>query len=419
MSSAAGNNAQWYLFFLSPFLAAMVAIKNYQAAWAKNIVWAFVVFFGFTFGMAKETSVGKSSSDIFRNATELRVLYHQQLSFQDIKELYKKNDDLDVLKLTIAILVSRLTENPQILLGIYGFIFGFFFSRNIWYLLERLNGPIKGFTILFLVAFILVNPFWNINGFRFYTAAQIFIYGLLPFLYEGKKKGLLLSAFSLLVHFSFVVPVLVLLIYAVFRNRTVIYFILFIGSTITSEINLKGFNSFVEARAPKALSERTSSYRSERYVKDFRTGGNIYFEQSSWHAVYYQKALNWVLTAFIIYLFFKRKQLSFINKGLLNAFAFILLITSVANILSSLPSGGRYLTVANLAALSLIAFYTHEKYQNLFVKRLKFLLVPAMLLFIVVSLRMGFYSLSLNTFIGNPIVAMIADYNFPLNDFIK
>lgn len=396
-----------------------MAIQHYRAAWAKNIIWGFVVFFGFTFGLSEETSVAKSSSDVFRNTTEVKTLHQKQLTSRDVYELYKKNDDLDFVKLTIAILVSRVTDNPQVLLGIYGLIFGFFFSRNIWYLLERLNGKIKGFTLLFLVAFIIINPFWNINGFRFYTATHIFIYGLLPFLYEGKRKGLLWSALSVTVHFSFVVPVLVLLTYAVLRNRTVIYFILFVGSTITSEINLESFNAFIEARAPAALSERTSSYRSKGYVTEFREGSKSYIEKSSWHAVYYQKALSWVLTAFIIFLFFKRRQLAQIHPRLLNALSFVLLMTSVANLLSSLPSGGRYLTIASLAACSLIVFYMHEKYYNPFMKTLKYLVVPALLLFIIVSLRMGFYTLSLNTFIANPIVAIVADYNFALNDWLK
>ena len=408
--------SHWYLFLLSPFIAGLMAVKNYKSGWAKNILWGFIVFYGFTLGISKETS---NNADISRYIYELKQMYQKNLSLGQVADLYQNNKDIDIARLTIVITVSRFTDYAPILTAIYGLIFGFFFSRNVWFILDRLKGKIKPLTILFLITFILVNPFWNINGFRFYTAAQVFIYGLLPFLFDGKKKGILISSLSFLVHFSFLLPIMVLFVYIIFGNRTIIYFAFFLASTVVSEIEIGRFNSFVDANTPKALSERTSVYRSDRYVNEYRTGTESFVQNSSWHAKYYMKALNWALTALLILLFFKRKVLLHMSKQLRNSLCFTLLIWGFANVLSSLPSGGRYYTIAYLSLLPLIIFYIHYINVNRFSNRLTTLAIPFLLFFCIVAAREGLYTLTLNTFISNPLVAIFADYSFSINDFIK
>src|SRR5699024_1023376 len=120
-------------------------------------------------------------------------------------------------------------------------IYGFFFSRNIWYVMERLEGKIRPATILLFSCFCLVMPFWFINGFRMWTAAHIFIYGLLPYLFEGRKSGLVIAVLSILVHYAFIVPVGVLFAYLLLGNRLIIYFLFFVTTFFVSEINIEVF----------------------------------------------------------------------------------------------------------------------------------------------------------------------------------
>jgi hypothetical protein len=87
--------------------------------------------------------------------------------------------------------------------------------------------------------------------------------------------------------------------------------------------------------------------------------------------------------------------------------------------MSSLPSGVRFLIIASMSVMPLIIFYVHYKQKDKMLVKLNYLAIPALVLFIIVSIRMGFYSLSVNTLVGNPIVAIFTDYNFDLNDFIK
>ncbi len=420
MAVTYSNNNHWYLFLLSPFITGILAVKNYRSPWAKNIIWAFLVFYGFTFGTAKETSTGSKIADIARYSKELKDLYKQDLSFEQIVKLYRDNEDIDIVRLTLAIAISRVTDNQQILTAIYGLIFGFFYSRNIWFVLDRIKGKIKPVALFLLVAYILVDPIWNINGFRFHTAVQLFIYGLLPFLFDGKKNGIIISSLSFLFHFSFLLPIGVLLIYFLVGNRTVIYFVFFVATILTSSINIGGVNEIIDENAPDALAERTATYRSEDRVENFREGtGFADNSDTVWYAVYYLKALYWSLMAFLIFLFFKRKKLEQNSKRLFDSFSFTLLLWGVANIMNTLPSGSRFLAVAALSALPLIIFYIQQEPNEKYLSKKVKMASPALLLFIIISIRMGLYSLSVNTFLANPIIVLITDYNFALNDLIK
>ncbi len=424
MSKSINSQSHWNLFLLFPIYAAYYALKSYKATWAKNIIWAFVVFYGFTIGTSKEIAAGSDggTADIFRYAQGVKDLHEKSLSFSEIKKLYAENEDIDILNLTISIIVSRITDNLQLLAAVYGLIFGFFFSRNIWFVLERVKGEIKPIILILIAAYFLVNPFWNIGGFRFWTATHIFIYGLLPYLYKGQKKGIFISSLSVLVHFSFTLPVLFLWLYVLIGNRTVFYFVFFISSIITSEFNITTFNAFIEANAPEKVVTRTSGYRNEESVEEFREGGeNAQIDntvQISWHARFYQKALKWSLMAFLIFLFFRRKVIKQFSASIYNSFNFTLLFWGFANIMSSIPSGGRYLTVAALSALPLIIFFLHNRKKEKMLSNLIVVAYPALLLFIIVSIRVGFYSITLKTLL-NPIIVLFMDNNVTLNDLIK
>jgi hypothetical protein len=397
MAVTSQNKDHWYLFLLFPFLAGIIAIRNYRESWAKNIIWAFIVFYGFTFSIPTEVSINGSSSDINRYTLQVRNLYKIDLKFQDVVKLYQDNEDIDILKLTIAIVVSRVTNSSQVLTAIYGFIFGFFFSRNMWFLIERMKGKIKPAALLLLIA-----------------------YGLLPFIFEGRKKSIFICALSLLVHFSFLLPVGVLFMYILAGNRTMIYFIFFLASIVSSGINIGVLNKFIEANVPTALADRTATYRNEDKVGRFRSDTeDTDIAKPNWYVQWYSKALQWPLMVFLSILVFYRKKIKLANEGYLNSLCFTLLFWGVANILATLPSGTRFLVIAAFSALPLIILYVQNIPHEKFLNNKVLIASPVLLLFIIVSIRFGFLTISVNTLISNPLVVLFTDYNIALNELIK
>src|SRR5690606_14498900 len=115
INSASGRF--WKMFWLWPLLAVFLAFRNFRAPVSKNIIWAFVIFYGFTFAIGTENS----GSDIVRYVAEMRSLYGVDLSVPEAFEYYRSTEEVDVLKTLIEIVVSRFTESSSVLIAVYAF----------------------------------------------------------------------------------------------------------------------------------------------------------------------------------------------------------------------------------------------------------------------------------------------------------
>lgn len=402
-----------FIFLVWPLLAVFVALWNYRSSWGKNILWAFIAFYGFCFAISTESQ----DSDIVRYAEEVRYLHGIQMNADDAIAYYRQSGEVDILRTVIAVTVSRFTGSQAVLTLVYGIIFGFFFSRNIWFVLSHLEGKMRPITILLLICLFLVIPIWNITTFRMWTAAHVFLYGVLPFLFEGKWKGVIIAACSIFIHFAFIVPVAVLFLFMLLGSRLIIYFAFFIATFFVSEIDLGAFNTFVENYAPEVIQERTSGYRGEDYVESFREGDG---GAKVWYAVWYGRALKWALLGFIVVLFIKNRAFFAKNIEWLRLFSFFLLFTGVANLFSSLPSGGRFIAIANFGVLALVTLYVQNRKQEKVMRYLAVAALPLLMLFIIVSIRMGLYSISATAILGNPIIAFFfAGEHISLNEFMR
>lgn len=401
------------LFVISPFLAVISAFANNRKSWAKNIFWAFCAFYGLVFAIGIETS----GSDVVRAVSKLTSLHATPMSLSMALEYFAQSGNADIVSTIVVLIVSRFTESQALLTMTYGFIFGYFFSRNLWFILDRLDGKLHIITILLVACFFLVNPIWHLNGFRFWTATHIFVYGLLQSVYEGNRKGLWISMASLLVHYTFLIPVSALLAYKILGNRATLYFIFFMSTFFISEINIETFNRTVETYAPEIIQERTDSYRSEERVEAFRESSG---SGKNWYAAWYGTALKWSVMGFLVILFFQYRKSIVSDKAILNLFCFSLLFYGVANLMSSIPSGGRFVSVANLAALATIIFYVQNIPNDKALVRFIKVAMPALLLFIIVAFRTGIYSFSATLILGNPLVAFFtAGENISINDVMK
>ncbi|MDZ7693146.1 MAG: EpsG family protein [Balneolaceae bacterium] len=398
------------LFLIWPLLAVFSAFKHYKKPWAKNIAWAFIAFFGFTFAIGSASE----NTDIVRYVAEFKALHKETFSFSKTIDHFIASGEIDILKTLIAVVFSRFTDSQAVLTGVYGIIFGYFFSRNMWYVLERLEGKIKPYTMLLFACFFLAVPIWYINGFRMWTATHIFLFGLLPYLCEGEKKGLWISALAVLVHFSFIVPVSILLGYTFLGPRITLYFGFYIVTFFISEINLELINRYVEAYTPEIFQERTKYYRREEDMEEMQSGA-----QRSWHILWYTRALGWAVMGYMVILFLQGRELFKSHEGWRNLMSFTLLFFGAANILSLLPSGARFLNIARLIALALITLYIHNIPGKKLTRVYKLVALPAVLFFILVSVRIGLISISATSILGNPIVALYtAGDTMSMNEFL-
>ncbi|MBK8622501.1 MAG: EpsG family protein [Saprospiraceae bacterium] len=265
-------------FFIWPFFSLIYALGNIKSNFTKNIVWFFCAFFGYTF------IISNPEMDANRYQEKLILLYGlRDVPFYDllIEPYHNKGiySGTDIYSHLITLIISRFTNDFRILFAIVGFIYGYFFSRNIFYIFDFIRNhklQLLAVSSLLLLAFIL--PFWNINGYRFYTAAHVFLFGILRIVVEKRYRYIWLCLIVPLIHFSFLFPVAVLLFYLIFRNRFSSLCSCFACFLVFTELDPKTINERAEL-APVFMQNKVMGYTRGEYVKfaqSIYTGMNWY-----------------------------------------------------------------------------------------------------------------------------------------------
>ncbi|WP_298222739.1 EpsG family protein [Flavobacterium sp.] len=402
------NNFVFFLF--SPFLGLIQAIKHYRESWARNSIWLFVIFYGYT--MYRPEIMDSS-----RYVAKLQELYNAPVSWDAFLSNFYSDETgtVDIYQPLVTYLLSFFTNNGNVLFAVFGILFGFFYSRNIWLLLDlSKKQKMTVGMVTVLIAFCCVIGFWNLNGVRMWTAAHMFFYGAFLLLVNGNKKGVIVAVLSILVHFSFVLPVGILLLFYFVKIPWRILYFFFISSFFISSLNIESIRSRLESVAPDFLLPRVKSYTSDEYVEtisDLNATGN-------WYITYYSISINWYIMILFTIIYFSKSKFSAYSKSFSNLFGFSLLFLSVGNITSLLPSGNRYLLVAQLFATALLFFY-YVVYEDREYRKWAMLCSPLLFFFIIVSVRMSFDTISLMTILTNPVLATIVDLPIPLIDLIK
>lgn len=396
-------------FLIWPFGTMIAAFNDRKKYWAKDIFWLFCTYFGFTFIISDE------NLDSARYAIVLSEFHESGLRFGDIiRLLYSTGSEyIDIVQPILTYLTAIFTDNPAILFSVFAFVFGFFYSRNIWYILDRINGKITIEAFVFILAYILICPIWFINGIRMYAAAQVFIFGLMPYIFEGNKKNLIWSFGSVFFHFSFVFPVLILFSYMLIRNRPVFFFVFSLITLFISEINLEVFRGLFSF-LPGFMQSRISYFDAEgaRGLSELR-------QELSWYLKFSEQAVKLVGYAFTIVIFSKGKSIFKNNPEMLNLLSFSLWIYGWSNLARLIPSGGRFTTVADMIMMTFLIFFITKFYNDKVYKYLNIIAIPVLLLFIIVSLRIGADMCGFYAILGNPIIAGIYKDTVPVIEFVK
>jgi hypothetical protein len=242
----------------------------------------------------------------------------------------------------------------------------------------------------------------------------MFFYGAFLLLVNGNKKGIIIAVLSVLVHFSFILPVGILLFFYFIKVPWRILYFLFVSSFFISSLNVESVRSQLESFAPDFLLPRVNSYTSDDYIE---TVSNIN-ETANWYVNFYSISINWYIMILFTIIYFSNAKFNIYNKSFSNLFGFSLLFLSIGNITSLLPSGGRFLSVAQLFAMTLIYFY-YLLYDDREYKKWAMLFSPFLLFFIIISIRMSFGTVTLMTVLTNPLLATFIDLPIPLIDLIK
>ena len=286
----------WVFFFINPFCASIVALVNYRESFAKNIIWLFVAFYGFTMVISDE------GMDANRYKDNFITLASSKTSAKDfIDLLYQEGSNyVDAAQPLITFFVSRLANDPRILFAVFGLVFGYFYSRNIWYLLDRAGPQIKKSNLIFIFVFAIIIGFWQINGFRMYTAAHVFFFGAIQYLIDNKKGGIAIASLSVFFHYSFILPTTILLLFIAIPKKAAWFYWIFVVSFFISEVNIPILSDTLTNILPGVFHEKIAGYTSDVYIDAIAND----LTTKNWRFVFYAISIKWVVTGFLSLIYF-------------------------------------------------------------------------------------------------------------------
>lgn len=400
------------LFLVWPFALLLTSLKNFHAPGAKKGFILFCIYFGFVFVISKDLG----GADSARYAQMLRDLHQHPHSFSSLlTSLYSYDANLlDIYQPLLTWLVSLFTNNAQVLFALFALVFGWFYANNIWIILSKFQGKFSYNLMLLILVFSLIIPIWYINGVRMWTAAQIFIYGVLVYVIENKRHGLWWASGSLMVHFSFLFPVMLLLLFIFLPKRLALYLVFFIATFFVTDISvldMKGYLLFL----PEIFQPRVNAYTGTEYVRNIEKSVAEY----NWYVGFAATALKISIYSLLLILILHGRKLLKKDKTFLNLICFVLLFYGWANLVSTFPSGGRFLAIANSLSMIFIILYLVKYKINWSVRIVRIMVVPLLLFYVIFSFRVGFDYMGISTFIGNPFSALLLEDNTPLIELVK
>lgn len=397
------------LFLIFPMAAMLKGFKNHRSKLFLNLIWAFVAFHGFTLVVTDE------GMDASRYAEKLSFLNNAGFTWVSFLDTLLTTQNVDIIQPFITFIVAAFTGNQRVLFLVFGIVFGYFYSRNLGYVISKSKNTKT--SVFLVIIFALTIPFWEINGFRMWTAAHIFFYAGVKLL-ESKQlkvKPILFLCLAPLMHFSFVLPLAILGLYKLLGNKLNIYFFLYVATFLISEIDLTQVRSLVLEYAPDFLDSRLKGYTREGQMEEI-----LLSKQNQAFYIKYQGILYKIGGVLLIsYMYIKKTHVKSVNATLYKFLNFSFLFLAVANIMSLIPSGGRFLTVANLFLVACIVWgwsiLTFES-LNKFTKGVAFFCLFG---FAIVSVWRGFQTISVMLVIGNPIFALVSNLETSLSQVVK
>ncbi|TXK65578.1 hypothetical protein [Alkalisalibacterium limincola] len=351
LRSTPGRSARLYLLaLLAPFVAVVLALMRPRDPASRNLVWIFTVYFGAVFYIA-----ANSASDSVRYAEWLREFHQADLRLSELLGLFfaQGSHYQDLYQPLLTYVISRVTDEQWVLFASFGILFGYVYTRNVWFLIDRIPGRIGALLVFLLVAYAFhVNIGMGLNGVRMWTALHVFVFGFLHYHATGRGKYLLVILATPFIHFSFWLACAVTAIYFLVRRFGIAVYVFFLVSMVGSALDLAAVQTLM-GYLPLPIEERASSYigavDTNPDVMEDRKNSAIWFLQiNHWlTAAFFTVSASWMVW---------RGGLR--DQGLVRSLlVFGMLLYGVVNFVSYIPSLGRFYALAEMLLLAALILF--------------------------------------------------------------
>lgn len=428
MSKYSIKNESFYIFIVTllfPFVGLVLSLVQWKKSWAMNIFWLACIYMGAILIYNFEGTMLGEGMDSERYILILTSMHNNPyITFWSIISFFQVDVGyMDLYQQLITFFVSRFTNNGHVLFAVFATVFGFFYSRNIWYILDKLPSKKLGILYILFGLFFLVCPITQINGVRMWTALHVFVYAILPYLVEKKKSRLWFLFITPLIHFSYLYVVIFSVIYVLipFRFKTnnilFIYFVIitYIATLFINTLSLDSVSSMIAEYSPESYEDRIDLYINQDLLDRNQEAENA----NNWYLAVGKYISNWSYSVILVLLFPIIRKYFKDNKAITNLYVFTMLIGSFANITALIPSGGRFQILASMFKLSTILLIALNIPKNITINKISQIFSIILILPFIVEFRKLFDFFGINLIFGNFITLFFIESNVPLITFIK
>lgn len=403
----------WLLFIAWPFLSFLYALLNFRSRPLRKFIFLFFIYYGFVFIVKNPEVDANRYIEQFQEWTSRGVEEYMT----QVSSIYSEGSEQNITDpfiITVDFLLSRFTSNEQFLMATFAFFFGFVYLKAIGSIFDYKKEWNNTLLIPYYFYFASILSIINISTFRFAFASWIFFYGAYQVVIvrglESKASMMryIFIAFSaILVHFSFLIPCLILLIYLTAGNLGVLYYPLVLSSFIFRQ----DFSSLIDLQdvdIPTSISKKSQAYLSEGYK-------SLYKENREGLKWFIRYPFNFIFAGIALLVMRIRHNLSNLQPGTINLFYFCLLYFAFANFVGETNQLIRFQFLTSLFVIALII----RVYKDLSITSFKWIDGLALGVFVLHSLlifRIG--SETINILLFSPSFLAFLDDSTTLYDII-
>lgn len=418
------HSIAFVLTLVFPFGGLIYTLSHWRESWAKNTFWLACIYLGAVLIYLPEGAVIGEGADGGRYVLDLIEMYGSSITVKDILGQYQIDaHTMDLYQPLMTYFISRYTDNGHVLFAAFAVVFGFFYSRNIWYILEKLPNKRLGNLFILVTLYFLISPITNINGVRMWTALHVFVYGMMPYILERDKSKLLWVILAPLFHFSFLYVSIFALVFVLlpYRLKTRSYTFLIIAyalclvSLFVNSLNLDVASDMLAEYSPESYESRIEGY----VTQDYLDANNALLALNNWYVRLSGSITHWSYNLLLLLMLPCIKR-NFKNEdAIMHLYVFSLLIASFANITALIPSGGRFQLLSQMFKVPLILLVAMNIPQKEAFRKCISIALIALLVPVIFEFRKLFDYFSITAFVGNFITVFFWENNVPIIDFVK
>ncbi len=415
------------LFLLSIIFPGIGFLLSIRKIWNKQyqkIILLFAFWLGFTaFFFGGDILEYKNAFPITGKYTWNSYFYLVTNSFSEDRLILFPdnvvNSKPDIYALTLQFIISRFTDNERWFFGFVSLIYAFLFLKFINEVLVFSGINKTKPWRFFFACLLLIVPFYvGLTGVRFWTALFWFMLFTMKYIRTKQPLFIALAAVSILIHYTFMFPVGVLLIYR-FLNiskaaKKVLVILSLIFFTISTTTGLLGYaGQALDLFEDSSVKTVASSYTDEDNLLEKQQDADT----ANWYVKVKQALVTYSFMGIFLLEFFGVFKWR-TNKYLDSWYSLYVLFFCIASFTFGLGSLGRFMYIFFLLSVIRLLIVSSINYRNSYIKIVMYWLFPVMLIHVLVSFRAGFYYIDPLLFVGNPVVYFVVHSTQSLSEFL-